>query len=154
RQILSLLVGPIQKDLGISDTRIGLLQGLAFAVFYTLLGLPMGRLADGRSRRNLIAVAMFFWSIMTALCGLARSCWSLFFARVCVGVGEATLGPSAFSLIADYFPRERLAKALSVYSAGIFIGAGMALIVGGAVSQAASNLPPVNLPLIGTIAPW
>jgi MFS family permease len=154
RQILSLLVGPIQKDLGISDTRIGLLQGLAFAVFYTLLGLPMGRLADSRSRRNLIATGIFFWSFMTAVCSLAKSFWSLFFARLGVGVGEATLGPSAFSLIADYFPRERLAKALSVYSAGIFIGAGMALIVGGAVSQAASNMPPVDLPLLGTIAPW
>src|SRR5215471_11940181 len=147
RQILSLLVGPIQKDLGISDFRMGLLQGLAFAVFYTLLGLPMGRLADRRNRRNLVAVGIFFWSLMTALCSFAKTYLSLFLARVGVGVGEATLGPSAFSLIADYFPRERLAKALSVYSAGIFIGAGMALIVGGAVSQAASNLPPVDLPV-------
>jgi MFS family permease len=154
RQILSLLVGPIEKDLGISDSEMGLLQGLAFAVFYTLLGLPMGRLADRSSRRNLIGIGAFFWSLMTALCSVAGSFWSLFLTRVGVGVGEATLGPSAFSLISDYFPRERLGRALSVYSAGIFIGAGMALIVGGAVTQAVSTLPPVTLPVLGTIASW
>lgn len=154
RQILSLLVGPIKQDLGISDTRIGLLQGLAFAVFYTLLGLPMGRIADQRSRRSLIAAGVFFWSVMTALCAVARSYWSLFLARLGVGVGEATLGPSAFSLIADYFPRERLGKSLSVYSAGIFIGAGLALIVGGAVVSAVSGMPAVTIPVFGTIASW
>ena len=154
RQILSLLVTPIKQDLGISDARIGLLQGLAFAVFYTLLGLPMGRIADRRSRRNLIAVGIFFWSVMTALCSFARSFWSLFLTRMGVGVGEATLGPAAFSIIADYFPKEHLGRALSVYSAGIFIGAGMANIVGGTVSQAAMKAPPVTIPMLGTIAPW
>lgn len=154
RQILSLLVGPIKQDLGVSDTRVGLLQGLAFAVFYTLLGLPMGRLADRRSRRNLIAAGVFFWSLMTALCSVASSFWSLFSARLGVGVGEATLGPSAFSLIADYFPRERLARALSVYSAGIFIGSGLALIVGGTVISAVTNLPAVEIPILGKMASW
>jgi predicted MFS family arabinose efflux permease len=90
RQILSLLVGPIQQDLGISDTRIGLLQGLAFAMFYTVLGIPVGRLADNYSRRNIISVGVFFWSLMTALSAGARSFWSLFGARIGVGVGEAT----------------------------------------------------------------
>lgn len=154
RQILSLLVGPIKRDLGISDARIGILQGLAFAVFYTLLGLPMGRIADRSSRRNLIAVGVFFWSLMTALCSVARSFWSLFLARLGVGVGEATLGPSAFSLISDYFPRERLGTALSVYSAGIFIGSGLALIVGGMVVSAVTDLPAVTVPILGTIASW
>src|SRR5215471_7422889 len=93
RQILSLLVGPIKQDLGISDARIGLLQGLAFASFYTFLGVPMGRIADRSNRRNLIVAGIFFWSLMTALCSVARSFWSLFFARMGVGVGEATLGP-------------------------------------------------------------
>jgi MFS family permease len=154
RQILSLLVGPIKADLGVSDKELGLLGGLAFGIFYTLLGLPMGRIVDRSSRRNLIAVGVFFWSLMTALCAVARSYWALFLARMGVGIGEATLGPSAFSLISDYFPRERLGKALSVYSAGIFIGAGMALIVGGAVSEAVSTLPPVTVPLLGTMASW
>src|SRR5690606_17286854 len=122
RQILSLLVTPIKEDLGLNDTQIGLLQGLAFALFYTMLGLPMGWLADRYSRRTIIAVGVLLWSFMTAVCALARSFWSLFAARIGVGVGEATLGPSAFSLITDYFPRDRLGTALSVYSMGIFIG--------------------------------
>jgi MFS family permease len=154
RQILSLLVGPIKQDLGVSDARIGLLQGLAFAAFYTLLGLPMGRIADRRNRRNLIGAGVFFWSLMTALCALARSFSSLFLARLGVGVGEATLGPSAFSLIADYFPKERLGTALSIFSAGIFIGSGLALIVGGAVVSAVTGLPAVTVPLLGEIASW
>jgi MFS family permease len=154
RQILSLLVGPIKRDLGISDTRVGLLQGLAFALFYTLLGLPMGRFADRGSRRNLIALGVFFWSLMTAVCSVARSFWSLFFARMGVGVGEATLAPSAFSLISDYFPKERLGTALSIYAMGIFIGSGLALIVGGTVVGAVTQLPAVDLPVVGTIASW
>ncbi|HKX28489.1 MAG TPA: MFS transporter [Blastocatellia bacterium] len=154
RQILSLLVAPIKRDLGISDTKIGLLQGLAFAVFYTLLGFPLGRIADRYSRRNLIAVGVFFWSLMTALCSVALSFWSLATARMGVGVGEATLGPSAFSMISDYFPKERLGGALSVYAMGIFIGSGLALIVGGTVVGKVSELPAVDLPLIGTIASW
>jgi MFS family permease len=89
---------------------------------------------------------------MTALCSVARSFWSLFSARLGVGVGEATLGPSAFSLIADYFPRERLGKSLSVYSAGIFIGAGLALIVGGTVVSAVTGLPAVQVPFFGAVA--
>lgn len=154
RQILSLLVGPIQQDLGISDTRIGLLQGLAFAMFYTVLGIPVGRLADNYSRRNIISLGVFFWSLMTTLSAGARSFWSLFGARIGVGVGEATLSPSAFSLISDYFPKDRLAKALSVYSMGIFIGSGLASIVGGIVVDAVRNIPDVTVPVFGTIASW
>lgn len=154
RQILSLLVGPIKHDLQISDTRIGLLQGLAFALFYTTLGLPIGRLADSLSRRNIIVAGVFFWSLMTALCAVAKSFWSLFSARMGVGVGEATLSPSSFSLIADYFPRERLGTALSVYSMGVFVGSGLALIVGGQVVDAVTKLTAVTLPVVGSIAPW
>lgn len=133
RQILGLLVTPIKLELGISDTRIGLLQGLAFGIFYTLLGIPMGRIADRSSRRTLVAAGIFCWSVMTALSAGARSFWMLFAARMGVGVGEATLSPSAFSLLSDYFPRERLATALSVFSMGIFFGSGLALIIGGLI---------------------
>ena len=104
RQILSLLVAPIRADLGISDTQMGLLGGLAFAIFYSVLGVPFGRMADSYSRRNIIAAGVFFWSLMTAVCAVARSYTSLFLARMGVGVGEATLGPAAFSMISDYFP--------------------------------------------------
>jgi MFS family permease len=154
RQILSLLVVPIKHDLGISDTRMGLLQGLAFALFYTFLGLPVGAIADRGSRRNLIAAGIFLWSLMTGLCSIAKSFSSLFLARMGVGVGEATLAPSAFSLISDYFPEEHLGTALSVYAMAIFIGSGLALIVGGTVVSAVTGLPETHLPLIGTIASW
>jgi MFS family permease len=133
RQILGLLVTPIKQDLGISDTRIGLLQGLAFGIFYTLLGVPMGRLADSGSRRHLVAAGICLWSLMTAACAGARNFGSLFLARMGVGVGEATLSPAAFSLLSDYFPKGRLAMALSVFSMGIFFGSGLALILGGLI---------------------
>jgi len=154
RQILSLLVGSIKRDLAISDTRIGLLQGLAFGVFYTFLGLPLGRIADTRNRKNLITIGVLFWSLMTALCSGARSFTTLFLARMGVGVGEATLAPGAFSLITDSFPKERLGRALSVYSMGIFIGSGLALIVGGAVVDFTVRIPSVTLPVLGLMASW
>ena len=133
RQVLGLLVTPIKLELGISDTRIGLLQGLAFGLFYTLLGIPMGRLADSGNRRKLVAVGIFFWSLMTAACAGARSFSSLFLLRMGVGVGEAALSPAAFSLLSDYFPKNRLAMALSIFSMGVFFGSGLALILGGLI---------------------
>jgi MFS family permease len=154
RQILSLLVGPIKRDLGLSDTRVGLLQGLAFALFYGSLGIPIGKIADTRRRTTLITIGVLFWSVMTTLCAGARSFGSLFLARMGVGVGEATLAPGAFSLITDYFSKERLARALSVYSMGIFIGSGLALLVGGTVVQATARMPAVDLPILGVVASW
>ena len=129
RQILNLLVGPIRRDLGISDTEMSLLMGFSFAIFYTILGIPLGRLADSRSRRGLIAAGVVVWSVMTALCGLARTYWQLFLFRVGVGVGEATLSPAAYSMIADYFPPERRATAMSVYAMGIYLGSGIAFLL-------------------------
>jgi MFS family permease len=154
RQILSLLVAPMKRDLGISDTRVGLLQGLAFGIFYTLMGLPLGRIADTRSRRNLIATGVVFWSFFTSLCSVAHSFWSLFAARMGVGVGEASLSPSAYSLIADYFPRERLGVALSVFYMGIFFGSSLSLLVTGAVLDALAHTPVVSVPLLGAMAAW
>lgn len=154
RQILSLLVTPIKHALLLSDTRIGLLQGFAFAVFYTILGLPLARFADAGNRRNLIAAAIFFWSIMTALCGAVRGFWSLFMARVGVGIGEAGLSPAAVSLISDYFPPESLSMALSVYSMGVAIGTGLALVVGGTVIDVVLKLHAPHLPLLGSVEPW
>ncbi|HJT89860.1 MAG TPA: MFS transporter [Bryobacteraceae bacterium] len=154
RQILSLLVAPMKRDLGISDTQVGLLQGLAFGIFYTLMGLPLGRMADTRSRRRLIAAGVVVWSLFTSLCSVARSFWSLFLARMCVGVGEATLSPAAYSLIADYFPKERLGTAISVFYMGIFFGSSLSLLVTGAVLDALAHTQVVTLPLLGTIAAW
>jgi len=154
RQILSLLVGPLKRDLGISDTRVGLLQGLAFALFYTFMGLPLGRIADRRSRRNLIAAGLVLWSIFTSLCSVASNFWSLFLARMGVGVGEASLSPAAYSLISDYFPKEKLGSAISVFYMGVFLGTSLSLLVTGQVIDAMAHTPPITLPLLGTIASW
>ena len=154
RQILSLLVGPIKRDLAISDTRIGALIGFGFAIFYTFAGLPIGRIIDTYGRRNPIAIGIFLWSIMTALCSATRSYWTLLLARVGVGVGEATLSPAAFSLISDYFPAQQLGLAISVYTMGIFVGSGVALAIGGTIVDAVLRMPALHLPILGTIATW
>ncbi len=154
RQILSLLVGPIRKDLGISETQMGLLMGPSFAIFYTLFGIPMGRLADTKSRRTIIAIGLSLWSLMSAGCGIARSYATLFLFRIGVGVGEATLSPAAYSMITDYFRPNRMALAQSVYGAGIYIGSGMAFLLGGLVVSYASGKEAVAYPLIGDVRPW
>jgi len=154
RIIISLLVDPIKADLNLDDTDMGLMMGLAFAIFYAIMGLPIGRMADKYSRRTIIGVGIFLWSIMTALCGLAKSFSQLFLARVGVGVGEATLSPAAYSMIADYFPREKLGRALGVYQSGAFFGVGLALIFGGLAIRYAATADAVMLPLVGTVKPW
>lgn len=154
RQILNLLVGPIERDLGIGDTQMSLLMGFSFAVFYTLFGIPLGRLADSRSRRGVIAAGVALWSVLTAGCGLARRFWQLGLLRMGVGVGEASLSPAAYSLIADYFRPERRATAISVYSMGIYIGSGLAFILGGLVVKFASGRDHFDVPLVGPTRPW
>jgi len=154
RQILSLLVSQIKADLGISDTRIGLLQGLSFALFYATMGLPLGRIADRTNRRNLIAICIAFWSLFTTACAGARSYATLFLARMGVGIGEAGLNPSAFSILSDYFSKERLGAALSVFYIGNLLGSSLALIVGGTAVQAVTRQPFITLPILGTIASW
>jgi MFS family permease len=154
RMILALLVEPIKRDLGVSDTQIGLLHGLAFAIFYTTLGVPIARLADRADRRRLIAAGVAIWSAACALCGFAKGFGQLFLARVGVGVGEASLSPAAYSMLADAFPADRLGRALGVYSSAIYAGAGVALLVGGSVAAAASSAVALHVPLIGEIQPW
>ncbi|HTF89442.1 MAG TPA: MFS transporter [Planctomycetota bacterium] len=152
RQVIALLVKPIRADLGISDTQMSLLMGLSFAMFYTLFGVIIGRLADRRSRRGLAAGGFVVWSAMTAACGLARSFGQLFLARVGVGIGEAALSPAAYSMIADEFPSERRAMALGVYSSGIYIGSSLATVLGGTLL--ASGGEDLVLPGIGSVRPW
>ncbi len=154
RQILNLLVAPIRRDLGISDTQMSLLMGFSFAVFYTFFGIILGRMADTGSRRFLIAAGFVVWSLMTAACGLANSFSALLMFRIGVGVGEASLGPAAYSMISDYFPPSRRATAMSVYSMGIYIGSGIAFLLGGLVVQFASRQEAWTLPLIGETRPW
>jgi MFS family permease len=155
RTTISLLVEPMKRDLHISDTQIGMLQGLAFALLYTFLGLPIARLSDRYSRRAIIAGGVFIWSIMATLCGLARSATQLFVARVGVGVGEAALSPAAYSIITDSFPLSKLGKAFGVYNIGITIGAGTAFLVGGIVVAAVSHAGATyTLPLLGEVRAW
>lgn len=154
RQIIALLIQPIRADLQISDTQFSLIHGLAFAIFYGLMGIPIARLADSRSRPLIITCGIALWSVATAACGLARNFWQLFVARMAVGCGEAALSPAAYSMIADSFPRERLGLALAIYSSGAFLGTGLAFLIGGLVIEAAAALGPQNWPVLGTVKPW
>ena len=133
RQILSILAEEIKLDLGISDADIGFLYGTAFAVFYAIFGIPLGRMADVWVRKNLISVGLGFWSLMTALSGTSRSFLSLATFRFGVGIGEASATPAAFSMLSDYFSPRVRATVLAVYSSGIYIGAGIGLFIGGLI---------------------
>lgn len=154
RMVMSLLIAPIKQDLNISDVEVSLLIGFAFATFYVVMGLPFGFLADRVNRRNLIAFGIIAWSVATALCGLAGGFVTLFLARMAVGAGEATLSPSAYSLLGDYFPREKLGKAISVYVIGNPLGTGFALLLGGSLIAMVTAAPSATLPWIGEIASW
>ena len=154
RMIMGLLVGPIRESFQISDTQYSLLAGLAFSLFYAIMGLPLARIADRSSRRNLIVAGIAVWSFMTAACGLAKGYWSLFVARVGVGIGEATLGPAAYSMIADYFPKSVLGRALSVYMIGVTLGSGFAYMLGGAVVGYVEDMGTIMVPVVGEIEGW
>jgi len=134
RQIVGILAIPIKNDLGLSDAELGLMGGLAFALFYTTLGIPVAMMADRISRSWIMTIALALWSLMTAVCGTAQNFWQLFAARLGVGVGEAGGVAPAYSLIADYFPPERRARALSIYSFGIPVGSALGIIFGGVIA--------------------
>lgn len=135
RQILSILAVDIKRDLQLTDGQLGFLGGAAFAVFYALFGVPLGRLADRWHRVRLLTIGLLLWSTMTALSGLARNYLTLSLARMGVGVGEATASPTAYSLISDYFPSRQRATALAIYSSGLYLGGGVSLLIGAKISQ-------------------
>jgi MFS family permease len=138
RQILGILAGPIKQDLGLTDSQLGLMGGLAFAVFYTLLGIPIAAVADRSSRTWIMTGALTVWSGFTALCGFAGGFWQLFLCRMGVGVGEAGGVAPAYSLISDYFPKEQRARALAAYSFGIPIGSALGILFGGLIAHSVS----------------
>ena len=158
RQIVALLVGPIREDFGITDFQFSLLAGAAFALLYTFAGLPIGRLADRYSRRVIVAVSVFIWSALTCACGLSKNFTQLFLARMGVGAGEAGLAPPAYSIITDSFQPQHMGYAMSFYKVGVTVGAGLALVIGGALfdyfTAMASPAGLITVPLAGEIKPW
>jgi MFS family permease len=154
RYILNLLVDPIKRDLSLTDTQIALIQGVAFGLFYTTLGVPISRIADATSRKNVIAAGVTFWSFMTALCGMAQNFWHLFLARIGVGAGESILNPVGYSYISDCVGKEKTSQAIGFYTMGAFLGGGLALIVGGTVVGLANQAGGVTLPFLGHLEAW
>ena len=154
RQILSLLVDPIRADLHASDVQIGLLQGAAFAIIYSVAGVALGRAADVLPRRWVIVTGIMIWSVATLACGYAQSFGGLFIARAFVGVGEAALAPAAMSIITDSFPMRRRGAATGTFLMGMIVGGGVALALGGAIVHAAQSGALRGLPIVGGLAPW
>ena len=154
RQIFSMVVGPLRHDLQITDTQYSVLTGLTFVVFYTSFGILIGRLVDIYSRRTIICIGMALWSLFTTGCGIAATFPQMLLMRMGVGVGEAALSPAAYSLIVDYVPPKRMSTAISVYSAGIYVGSGLSFLVGGLVGNYAATHGAVTLPVVGQIHAW
>lgn len=155
RQIVILLIEPIRADLQISDTQFSLLHGLSFAIFYAVMGIPIARLADTKSRPLIISIGVATWSLATSLCGLANNFLQLFLARMGVGVGEAALSPAAYSMISDSVPKAKLGRALAVYSMGSFLGTGLAFIIGGvSIEWISTTIGIVDIPILGLVKPW
>jgi len=155
RLALNVMIEPIKRDLGgLTDTQFALIAGIAFTMFYTILSYPAGWIADRYNRRNLMAGGIMAWSVMTFLCGMAGSFWALFFARMGVGVGEATLGPAANSTLADYFKPGRLPLAIAIVSSAPFVGQGLTNIIGAPMVDYLESVPNVVLPLIGEVYSW
>ncbi len=154
RQIIALMVEPIKRDLVLTDTQLGLLQGFAFALFYSLASVPIGWAVDRMPRRIILYAGITIWSLSAASCGLAKNFWQLFLGRTMVGVGEASLTPTAVSLIGDLFPKNKMGTAMGIYAAGFYLGSGISLILGGLIVGAFAGRSTVDFPLIGQVAPW
>jgi MFS family permease len=154
RAIINFLVDPIRADFLISDFQFSLIQGMAFTITYSVMGIPLGRFADSRTRRGQLAAGIALWCGMTILSGKASGFWELFLTRMGVGIGEACLVPCAYSLIADYFPRERRSLPLNVFSGAIMFGALVSPVVGGLVSEYALTGGPRDIFLLGQVTPW
>ncbi|WP_447751277.1 spinster family MFS transporter [Sphingopyxis fribergensis] len=135
RNIIGVLLEPIKQEFGVSDTMLGLLSGISFALFYATLGIPVARWADRGDRRFIITISLTIWSLMTVLCGMAQNFWQLALARVGVGMGEAGAIPPAQSLIADYYPPDRRSKAIGVYMMCSMAGYVIGLVAGGWIAQ-------------------
>jgi MFS family permease len=154
RQMMGLLTEPVKQDMGLSDFQLSLLQGFAFVLFSSGMAVPLGYLTDRSSRRRLIAIGIFLWSIATAASGLSRSFGQLFAARLGVGIGESSLLPAGQSLLPDYYDNRALPWAFAIFQTGIYVGGGGAYAIGGAILSLATTVGPISLPLVGHLRPW
>lgn len=154
RQVLNLLVVPIQADLGITDVQISALQGLAFVLTYVGICVPIGRLVDRYNRVFIMTGGVVIWSIATVACGLSRSYFDMFLSRLGVGAGESTIHPGAVSVLGDYFEPDEVARPLSIYLLGPYLGGGIAMIFGAQVLEWTAQMDDLTFPLVGYLAPW
>ena len=154
RQIINLLVEPIKSDLGINDTQIGLLTGFSFALLYVVAAIPIAWIADFGNRVRVISVGIFCWALATFFCGFATTFLLMFITRTFVGLGEATLAPSGYSLLGDYFEKEKVGLAISCFTGAGFLGGGLAYIIGGQIVGALSQFDNYALPFVGLVKPW
>ncbi|MET0360799.1 MAG: MFS transporter [Sphingobium sp.] len=154
RQIITMMVKPIQAHMGFTELQMSWLMGPSFGLFFAMCGLLVGGLVDRYSRRWITTIAIVIWGMATCLCGMAGSYTMLLFGRMGVGIGESALTPAAHSLIAEQFPRERLATALAVYSLGAVVGGGLATVIGGQLVHVIAVGPAASLPYVGTLQPW
>ncbi|MDB5721098.1 MAG: transporter [Alphaproteobacteria bacterium] len=154
RQVLNLLVPPIKKSFGLSDLQISVLQGAAFSIAYLLMSPVFGRLVDVYTRRRILLPCVLLWSGFTALCGFAGGFASLFAVRSAVGAAEAGMTPAGYSMLSDSFDETRLARAMSIYSIGTYLGSGLALLLGGLVLRSAEGWDVSGIPLLSGMQPW
>jgi MFS family permease len=152
--VTSLLVEPIKRDLGLDDLQMGILLGFSSVLFYVLIGIPAARLVDRNNRKWLLTGCVLVWSAATAACGLARNFWQFFAARFGIGAGESINGPLAYSLMADYFPPEKLPRAIAVYNVGFSGGTALSLLLGALMIHILSGLPTIEVPLLGVVRDW
>jgi MFS family permease len=152
--IIGLLIQQIKRDFTLSDTQAGLLLGPAFVIFYACLGLPLSRYVDRGKRTIIVSIGIFVWSMATAACGLASSFASLFLSRIMVGAGESINGPATYSIISDYFPRDKLPRAIATVQIGSVAGGGLSMLIGGGMIWIIANVGNPDLPLVGVLRPW
>lgn len=154
RNVISLMVQPMKRDLGLSDTEVSLLIGLAFSITYTIVGPPVSRIADRGFRKAVVASSLAVWSGATALCGLAQNFWQLFLGRAVIGGAESASSPAGLSMIADVIPRQKLPRAYAIYNSGFMAGGALALALGGLLLGIFADFEPIQVPGIGVIRDW
>ena len=154
RQIINLLVEPIRADLEISDTQISFLQGFAFAITYVVMSIPIGRIVDLFNRTLVLSIGTAIYVVSTCLCGLSTTYTQLLVARLGLGFGEASVTPASWSMLADYFPPDKLTRPVSLFLMGPYIGAGLSLMIGGEIYMWAEAMGGITIPYFGEMSPW